>query len=422
MQAVDADEIEAELALIALDLAHPRRQHLAGERCPALGTGAGIGDPGLGEEAAVEAHRDLEQLGPRTTGGARHSDAILLELGDRDGGEVGRDVGRQVAGGIVDLVEELLLHGRRRDAAAGTGKLGDDGATITADLGDREAAMSEVRDLLAAGIGEVAAGHLHAALEQVAHQRPGAEPRPVVRGPAEGRSARCQEKRRIGGPAAEDEIGAGGDRRQQRLDADIGVGADQPEAGLGDRAALPERGLGCDPVRHLVARDPGDAQAVQPQLVRDAPCELGRGAWVGDAHVGEDAGAAGPAGGQHGPQPMGEEAVVAERWILQPVAVAEGHRALAQALEDEPVELAAPGEVHGRVQPVGGETGATADAQRVGHFLTRAPCLAVEALPCPLDEPRQAGCPDGTAALRPRRGEAPSVTRGPAFPGACHLG
>jgi hypothetical protein len=85
---------------------------------------------------------------------------------------------------IVDLVEQLLLAGGFGHGAAAARDLGDDRGAVLADLADREAESLEVRHVLAAWIGEVPAGHLAGAFEEVADQHAAAQPIPVRKIPS----------------------------------------------------------------------------------------------------------------------------------------------------------------------------------------------------------------------------------------------
>src|SRR3546814_1680935 len=78
---------------------------------------------------------------------------------------------------------------------AGTRQLVDHPAAFGVDLGDRIAEVVESRHLLAAGIGETAAGHLSRALEQVSGQRSHGQLVAVVVGPAEVMQRRREEQR-----------------------------------------------------------------------------------------------------------------------------------------------------------------------------------------------------------------------------------
>ncbi len=86
----------------------------------------------------------------------------------------------------------------------------------------------QIRHVDAAGAGEKAAADLRGAFEQVADEDALAEARPVVGAPAEAVHQRRQ--RRVGDAAGDDDIGAGGKRRQQRIGTEVGVGRDEAVA------------------------------------------------------------------------------------------------------------------------------------------------------------------------------------------------
>ena len=72
----------------------------------------------------------------------------------------------------MDLIEQLLLHTvPRRHRAARTCDLGDDELSVFANLSNRETEPGDIGDVLHSWIGEIAAGDLAPALEQVADQR-----------------------------------------------------------------------------------------------------------------------------------------------------------------------------------------------------------------------------------------------------------
>src|SRR3546814_19318407 len=101
------------------------------------------------------------------------------------------------------------------DAPAGARQLGDHHAAVGVDLGDRIAEVVESRHLLAAGIGETAAGHLSRALEQVSGQRSHGQLVAVVVGPAEVMQRRREEQRGDADPA--------GNRSEERRVGEEGV-------------------------------------------------------------------------------------------------------------------------------------------------------------------------------------------------------
>ncbi len=151
------------------------------------------------------------------------------------------------------------------------------GAAVGLHFGDRVAALRQIADVLDAGIGEIAAGHLHAAFQQMADQRAGAHARHVGSVPAEAVRERREEHRRVGETAADDHVGVGVERGDDRVGAEIGVHADHRHVDVGERAGLVHEGLiGRHQRGHVVAFDAGDLQALEAELARDDKRALGR--------------------------------------------------------------------------------------------------------------------------------------------------
>ena len=181
---------------------------------------------------------------------AAHAHSIAAEVGERQRGEVGDDVGIEVARRIVHLVEQLLAHGVEGDHAAGLRRLRDDRRAIGLALSDRE------RDAQRVGVGPprprvVAARDLPAALEKVADDDTGGETVPVVPGPLVLVHERREEQRRVGDPTGDDDVRAGIERFDDRPSTEIGVGEQRV-------AGKPEVG-GAGP--NVVAHDGRDEQA-----------------------------------------------------------------------------------------------------------------------------------------------------------------
>ena len=73
------------------------------------------------------------------TGDALHRHAVGAQLDHAGLAQVGGHVRRQIAGGIVDFVQQLFLGRAGIDHAAGAVGLADDELPIGLDLGDGEA-------------------------------------------------------------------------------------------------------------------------------------------------------------------------------------------------------------------------------------------------------------------------------------------
>ena len=224
--------------------------------------------------------------------------------------------------------------------------------------------MREVAHVFQAGVGEVAAGQLSRALEQVADHRAAGEQRRFVERPSEGMDHRCQEQRRVGDPAGDDDVGTGGDRRQDGIDAQIGIGGDRRPEFAHWLPGLERRRVRVEPVEHVVTGDHRHLQR-QPEFGCDLD-HLAAGAnRVGCAQVADQPAAAALEQRQQRGHACMQQRVVALVGIGQPAQLRGGDGAFGQAFEHQPVEPALRGEHHGRVDPVALETRAAADADRL---------------------------------------------------------
>ena len=98
--------------------------------------------------------------------------------------------------------------------------------------------------------------------------------------------------------------------------------------------------------------------------LREDKRAFGRRTRIGRTHIGNHDGAGFAASGQQRPHAPVEQRIVTARGIGHAVAMAERHRALAQAFQHDGVEFAAADQIDGRLQPVGGKTRSRADAER----------------------------------------------------------
>ncbi len=138
--------------------------------------------------------------------------------------EIRHHVGLKIARGIMHLVEQLLLAGLCGHSTTGACDLGDDQRAVFADFADGKAEPRQVGNVLEAGIGEIAAGDLAGAFQQMSGDGSLAQQIPVIHRPAEGMDHRRQEQRGIGGAAGDDDVGACGKRFRHRPGAEIGIG------------------------------------------------------------------------------------------------------------------------------------------------------------------------------------------------------
>src|SRR5262249_22164312 len=102
---------------------------------------------------------------------------------DAHTGKVSNGIGRHIRGGVVNLVEQLLLAGGRCDRAAGSRHFRDDDRSEFGYFRNRKSKVAKSLDILEARIGEIAAGNLSRASEQMSDERRAPQRRPVVHRP-----------------------------------------------------------------------------------------------------------------------------------------------------------------------------------------------------------------------------------------------
>src|SRR5690606_17047927 len=253
---------------------------------------------------------------------------------------------------------------------AGAFELGDNGVAVLIDLGYGKGEVPGLRHVLEAGIREVAAGDLRAALEQVADAAALADAGMIERIPAELVDHRREEKRRIGDATGDHDPRPLRERLDDRFGPEIGFRRHEAVGEGGDRRAVLEDGAGDrqHAVRDQAAVDGGDLDAAMPELAKPVGDPLGRAARVDPALVGDDPRAVAHAAGQHRLHAVVEPGVVAREAAVAPGAHLGGrHRGLGHRLEAEVVERAMFGIGRGRLDTVSppGRTGP--DAQRPAH-------------------------------------------------------
>src|SRR6185312_9402534 len=137
------------------------------ELCALLRLGSGIGHLAFADEAGAIADAHFVRRGSRLTSPAVHSHPVGPALLERNGGEIGHYVGRDVAARVGHLVEQLFFRGAHGDRAAGSGDLAEHPFTFGVDVAPRKSKMREVGDVLQPGLCEIAARDLTGALEEV---------------------------------------------------------------------------------------------------------------------------------------------------------------------------------------------------------------------------------------------------------------
>ena len=171
--------------------------------------------------AADPGDRDLGRRRWRRAAHAADLDAVVTQVGQRGGVQVCGHVGVEV-GGFTDLVEQLSGDGVSGDGAAGARVLGDHRGTVGVDFGDREPRLHEVGD--GPEPGEVAAGRLWPAFDDVSGGDRAGERVVVIRGPTPPPGGGTDDHGGVGDPAGDDDVGAVGQRPRDAEPTQVGVG------------------------------------------------------------------------------------------------------------------------------------------------------------------------------------------------------
>ena len=120
-------------------------------------------------------------------------------------------------------------------------------------------------------------------------------------------------------------------------------------------------------VEHVVAGHRGYLDVRMPSRAAMATIGLGRGERVRRAEVADELRAGAREHRQQRLDARREPLVVAGARVAAAPQLRERDRALGEALEDQVVERAVRGEMHGRIEAVAGEPGAAAESQRPAH-------------------------------------------------------
>ncbi len=252
--------------------------------------------------------------------------------------DVGYHVGCQVGAGVVQFVQQLLLHRMLIDDAAGAFGLEDGAVAVGIDRRDRVAQLREAGHVLEAGVGIVAAANLRATFEQVASHRRAGQPCPVVGSPAVMRHCGADRERGVGDPSGDDDIGTAAQSLRDALGTEIDVGARDREPRVAFTKALAQR-LGQQPVvlgaREVVATHYGQARLPCTEFTRQRQHALRGTARVGRAEVAYDADAAGQAVGQHRRQHLFKQRLIAGLGVGGARQLRQRERAFGQRFEDQ---------------------------------------------------------------------------------------
>ncbi len=217
---IHAGEIpQLDLKQLAAHLLH----HRVG-RSPTLPGGVDAADHE--QRGAAHAGRiggaDLVGRGGRIAPGAADAHLVLPGLLQPDPGEIADHIGQQVGARIADLVQHLLQHRMHRDQPTGAFRLADDelAAGLDFDDGETHVGVALAHQL---PVGEVAAGALRAAFDDVARYRAGGELVVFVFFPTELVHQRAQHHGGVDAAPGDDDLRAGIQRTGDGDGAEVGV-------------------------------------------------------------------------------------------------------------------------------------------------------------------------------------------------------
>ena len=319
----------------------------------------------IGRTGLVERRR-------RIAPAAADPDPVRPDLLQPHPSEVADHVRQQVRAGITDLVEHLFQHGMHRHQAAGAGRLGDRELAVLAHLDDRKAHVG-IAVLHQLPVGEVAAGALRTAFDDVTRDASRREQVVLVFLPAELVHQRPQHHRGVHAAAGDHHVGPLGQRAGNRQGAEVSVHRYQ------HRRDRPAGWRSLDRARgtvdlHAVGELLAARQQVVTQHHRHAERQAGHlshglqrllaGQRIDAARVGDDLDAPlAQLRQQRRHHVLDEISRIAVVDVPQPLGRQDRHRDLGQVVEDQGVDSPLFDERRGSRIGVPPEGGGTTDAQ-----------------------------------------------------------
>jgi hypothetical protein len=273
-------------------------------------------------------------------------------------------IGRDVAAGIVHLVEHLFLARHHVETPTRTLHFAQDEATIDGDVGKREADPGHLGHILLARIRETAPGELGRALHHVTGDGAHGEPRVVVVTPIQPVHHAGEEQGRIRYAASHHHRGSGVQSGTHDVGSEIRVGGRHTrENGLHRLAALQQGQLRICPnlLADVIAEHDGHREVSQTQRLRFAAHCPGRCHRIGRPHIGHDSHPLTNARREHRLKAFREIRGVAFVGILETGEILSCNGTLGQALECQIVDPSLLGHLLRRIDPVVGKTRAAAD-------------------------------------------------------------
>ena len=221
MQAVQADVADVDVVGLHAAALHLLHDDLGAVLSLFVGIRPCKAQHGNGLPALVVTHAELERVGAGLALDTADADTVVTHLGDGSMADIHVDIRGQVVGGIMDLVQELLLAALFADDAAAVGSLGDLKGII-GQLCDGEAQLVHAGDI-APVVHIVAAGTLTAALQQMACHDAAGQIVPIVSSPAKLVLQRSQEQGAVSRTAGDDHIGTLCQASLNALMADVDI-------------------------------------------------------------------------------------------------------------------------------------------------------------------------------------------------------
>ncbi|BDB44775.1 hypothetical protein IWGMT90018_52210 [Mycobacterium kiyosense] len=265
--------------------------------------------------------------------------------------------------GAGDLVEQLGGYGVDADQTTGARVLGDHRGAVGRHLGQRETGVGQVGDL--GEEGEVAAGGLGAALDDVSGDHRAGQCVVIVTAPTEVRGGGPDDHRGVGDPPGDHHVGPGPQTVRDAPAAQVGIRR--------QRRTQTEFGGARLQVVTLDVGHPGrDAQALRQGAYR-----VGQPGGIQPAGVGDDAHAALVSQSQAVLE-LGQEGLgVTAFGAFHPVAAQDQHGQFGQVVPGDVVDVAAGEHLAHRRVPVAVETGAVRDPDGVQSCHAHPPGIGV---------------------------------------------
>ena len=355
MNRIEAQKIHTHVLGLEVHDLEALLQNFFGQLGTSQCAGARVKEHVFANESFRAAHRHLERRRARLAGQAGDAHSIRSDLFESRLGEINHHIRREVVGGIVHLVEHLLLHGLQRDRAAGARHLGDHHAAIGIHLGNRECKIPGLGNILETRVRKVASGDLRAAFHQVPNGAACTNLFVIERIPAELIHHRCNEQRRVGHAARHHYLRTVFERLHDGLGAHIGLGRNQRvfQRG-GGLSVFHDRGRERQhPFRDQAAADRGHLHARNSHFAQQFDDALRGPFRVDPALVGDDARAAFHACRKHRAHSVIEIGVVARKGRVASGAHLRGrHGGFGHGFKTQVVEIAFFGVQAGGLHPV----------------------------------------------------------------------